>query len=452
MPPANSRTHKWGRAPGALPLLGHAARMIRDPYGFFAALPAHGELVDIEMGPFKATVVTSAELTHQVLMDDRAFDKGGRVYERTREVLGDGVVTCPHKEHRRLRRLAQPAFSATRHKAYARLMCEQIDLVTDAWSHGQEVDVLADMTTVAARTGVAAFFAGHLSSPDLAKTPEDLTTVSHGVYRRMLLPEPLAKIPTPGKRRYDRSRARLRSTIDGVIADYRRTGDDHGDLLSMLLATTEDELTDTELNDAAITFFFGATDTIAITISWALHLISMDRRIEEGLHREVDAVLAGRAAVHDDLDRLVLTKQIIIETLRLYPPIWIFTRKVSHDTPLGEHRIPAGTDVVICPYLIHHSSELYPDAERFDPSRWDGKGLEHVRKPSQKAIIPFGAGARKCMGDAFAINEITLALASITARWRMQAVAPTAVRRAPGAILGPTGLRLRALARDTQRP
>ncbi|WP_186768212.1 cytochrome P450 [Streptomyces qinzhouensis] len=451
MPTAIPRTPGRNPAPGALPLLGHAASMLRDPLGFFAGLPAHGELVDIKMGPFKALVVTTPELIHQVLMDDRTFDKGGAVYERTREVLGDGVVTCPYKEHRRLRRLAQPAFSPARHASYSRIMCEQIARVTETWSDGQEIDILTDMTTVAARTGVAAFFAGHLSSPSLAKTPKDLATVSRGVYRRMIVPAPLDKIPTPGKRRYDRSRARLRSTIGGVIADYRRTGEDHGDLLSMLLATTGDTLTDTELNDAAITFFFGATDTIAITISWALHRVSMDRRIEEALHREVDTVLGDRtAAGHDDLEHLVLTQQIITETLRLYPPVWIFTREVSTDTRLGGHHIPAGTDVVISPYLLHHSAELHPDPERFDPSRWETKGLEPIRRNVLPEILPFGGGARGCMGETFAINEITLALANISARWRMRAVDSAAVRPTSGAILGPSGLRLRAVARDTE--
>ncbi|MFF3551944.1 MULTISPECIES: cytochrome P450 [Streptomyces] len=452
MSTAIPRTPGRNPAPGALPLLGHTASMLKDPLGFFAALPAHGDLVDIRMGPFKAVVVTTPELIHQVLMDDRTFDKGGPVYERTREVLGDGVVTCPYSEHRRLRRVAQPAFSPARHAAYARIMCEQTARVTDTWSDGREIDILADMTTVAARTGVAAFFAGHLSSPSLAKTPKDLATVSRGVYRRMLLPAPLDRIPTPGKRRYDRSRARLRSTIGGVIAEYRRTGEDHGDLLSMLLATTGEGLTDTELNDAAITFFFGATDTIAITISWALHRISTDRRIEEAFHTEVDTVLDGRtAAGYDDLERLVLTRRIITETLRLYPPIWLFTRKVSTDTELGGHRVPAGTNVVISPYLVHRSGELHPDPERFDPSRWETKGLEPVRRGVLPEILPFGGGARGCMGETFAINEITLALTNIAARWRLLAVDPAAVRPTSGAILGPSGLRLRAAARTPER-
>ncbi|MFE0426404.1 cytochrome P450, partial [Streptomyces sp. NPDC058953] len=230
MPPTNPRTAGRRQAPGALPVIGHAVSMLRNPHGFFAGLSAHGDLVDIRMGPFKATVVTSPELVYEVLMDDKTFDKGGLVYERTREVLGDGVVTCPHSEHRRLRRVAQPAFSAGRQEAYTRLMREQIDQVTEVWSHGQEIDILADMTTVAARTGVAAFFAGHLSSPDLVKTPKDLATVSRGVFRRMVLPSPLDRIPTPGKRRYDRSRARLRATKEPDIADKQRTRDDQADL------------------------------------------------------------------------------------------------------------------------------------------------------------------------------------------------------------------------------
>ncbi|MFI6639056.1 cytochrome P450 [Streptomyces sp. NPDC050504] len=440
------------RAPGALPLLGHAVSMLKDPFSFLTRLPDHGDLVEIRMGPFPATVVTSAQLARQVLLDDKTFDKGGPIYDRGREVLGNGVVTCPHQDHRRLRRLAQPAFTPARHEAYARVMCEQIARVTGAWTPGKPVDVLEDTMDIATRTAVAVLFSGHLSSPALAETLHDFATVMEGIYWRSVTPPPLDRLPTPGKRRYDRSRARLRATIDGVIQDYRRTGRDHHDLLSLLLATSGETLSDRELNDAAVTFFVAATDTTAITVSWALHRISLDPETEQALHTEVDAVLAGRPARHDDLEKLVVTDRIVTETLRLYPPVWILTRKVTRDTLLGGHPLRAGTNLVVSPYVIQHRADLYPDPERFDPARWEGKRSVRVRKQVQDEIIPFGAGARKCMGDVFAMTEATLALATIASRWRMEATDPAAVHPALSALLGPRGLILRALPRTQGLP
>jgi cytochrome P450 len=437
------------RVPGALPLVGHVVPLLRDPLAFVRSLAAYGDLVEVRLGPVKTVIVCTPELTRRVLLDDRTFDKGGPVFGRFREIAGNGLVSCPHADHRRQRRLLQPAFRHARLAGYATVMAEQITAGVGSWQDGRIIDVTAEMQMIAGRSGVATMFADALSPATLGRLVADLNTVLAGIYRRVLLPPFLDRLPTPANRRYDRVRARLRHTLGELIATYQAGGVDHGDLLSIVLATRDAAgdghgLTETEVVDQLVTFFIGGTESTAVTMAWALYLLGRHPEIEERLHKEVDAVLNGPVPTFDDLSRLDLTGRIITETLRLYPPAWILTRTTTSDADLGGHRVPAGTAVAFSPYLIHHRPDVYPDAERFDPDRWDART---TASPPRDAVIPFGAGARKCIGEAFGMTEATIALATIAARWRLEPVSAREVRPALGFAMIPKSLRMRVRAR-----
>ncbi|WP_200302769.1 cytochrome P450 [Streptomyces adelaidensis] len=444
-------------APGALPLLGHTLRFLRDPLRFLRSLPAVGDLVTIRLGPFDALVVCAPELTRRVLLDDRTFDKGGFLFDRSREFLGNGLGTCPHKDHRRQRRMIQPAFHRGRLPGYAQEMRAQARAVTDAWQAGRTIDVLAETTTISLRTTAATIFS---AAPAALRESlaADLVTLEEGVFRRMLLPPHTDAIPTPGKRRYDRAYTRSQQTINRIIADYRADGIDHGDLMSMLLAAQDDlaapgaegaRLSDEEVRDQVMSFLFASTDTIGKALAWALHLLGRHPRIAERLHAEVDEVLTDGVATFEDLPRLEMTRNIVTETMRLYPPGWLLTRTTTVDTELGGRQIPAGTDVVLSPYQIHHRADLYTDPENFDPDRW---APERVKAIPRDAYLTFGTGARKCIGDAYAMTEATLVLATIAARWRLEHTSGRRrVRAAPYALaLGPKELYMRTVARAGQ--
>jgi pentalenene oxygenase len=450
MPADNS----FATAPGALPLFGHTLRFLRDPLHFLRSLPAFGDVVTIRLGPVNALVVCTPELTRRVLVDDRTFDKGGFLFDRGREVVGNGLATCPYQEHRRQRRLIQPTFHRANLPAYAREMSAQVRAAADAWQPGRTIDVLAETTMLSLRTATATFFS---ATPAAVRESliTDMATVGAEAYRRMLLPPRAAAIPTPGKRRFDRARTRFRQTVDCVIADYRADNVDRGDLMSMLLAAQDDlagpdaqgYLSDDEVSDQVMTFFFAATETLGASLAWALHLLGRHPRIEERLHAEVDAVLNDRVATFEDLPRLEVTRNIITETQRLYPPTWLLTRRTTVDTELGGRAVLAGTVVVYSPYLVHHRADLYRDPERFDPDRWVP---ERAKSIPRDAYLAFGAGARKCIGDSVAMTEATLALATIAARWRLEPAPGRQVKASPSALLNPTGLYMRTLTRERE--
>jgi cytochrome P450 len=192
-----------------------------------------------------------------------------------------------------------------------------------------------------------------------------------------------------------------------------------------------------------MTFFFGASDTTASTVAWALSLLAAHPEVERRAQAEVDRVLGGGIPTPQNVADLELLGRVVPETVRLYPIAWLFSRTVTQDTELGGFDLTAGTDLVISPYLIHRRPDIYPEPDRFEPDRWRDS------PPNRTAYLPFGAGARKCIGDRLALAEATLILAAIMSRWQLvpATTQPVRPKKFP---LAPRRLRMRVRERIVQ--
>jgi cytochrome P450 len=434
-------------ARGAVPVIGHGVRLLRDPLRFLRSLPAQGELVALRVGGLSMVVVCDEGLTRQVLLEDRIFDKGGLVYERIREVVGNGVASCPYADHRRFRRLIQPAFHPHRLPGYANRMTEQLVRHTAGWRDGQVIDLYRDMMVLNVRIGLETIFSGALPPRVQREAADDVAAFLAGAYRRAVTPEALNRLTTPGNRRYFQARERLRGTLADLIAQ-RRGSPDTGDLLSALLAPARQDgvdapLSDEEVIDQLITFFVAGVEPAAGAVSWASLLLSRAPGSLRRFHAEVDAVLEGGPARHEHLRMLPFTRNVITETFRMYPAGWLFTRELTEDTVLGGHRLPAGVTVAYSPYLIHHRTDLHAAPEVFDPDRWPAGDRPPVNRAS---YIPFGGGPRRCVGEQFGFVQACLALASIGSRWILEPV-DREVRPAAELALRPKNLRVTCVAR-----
>ncbi|WKU48275.1 cytochrome P450 [Streptomyces sp. VNUA116] len=430
-------------APHSLPLLGHVLPLVRDPLAFLSSLPAHGDLVRIRMGPHSVVMVCDPALTRQVLLNDHVFDKGGPMYDRVREVVSDGLISCPHSRHRRQRRLCQPSFHPDRLSSYATVFVDAAEAVARSWRHGQVIDVATEMTKLATRVAVETMFTSALPPGAARQATADITTVVNGAFRRMITPPFLNRLPSAGNQQYHRAHSRLQHTARCVSTRRRAEGTDHRDLLSSLQNTTDPDslagdraLTDAELTDQVLTFFLAGAETTANALAWSLYLLARHPEVEERLCAETAGALGGAPPAFADLPALRTARNVFHETLRLYPPAWLLTRTVTRDTELGGVPLPAGSVIAFSPYLIHRRPDLYADAGRFDPGRWDGP------QPDRAAYLPFGAGARQCIGARFAVAEATLALTTITARWRLLPLTGRPLRPSAKVTLGPRGLRM----------
>ncbi|MFC3892464.1 cytochrome P450 [Lentzea rhizosphaerae] len=436
-------------APKRIPLIGHALPLLADPLQFLTALPETGDLVRVRVGPVQVVVVCDPELTRQVLVDDRTFDKGGPSFDSGLDDFGDGLASVPHSRHRRRRRLAQPSFHRSRYENYARMMSGHIDTATKGWRAGDVLDVRTEMTSLSMAIAVDTMFSSALPAARLRQAVDDLQTFVSGIHRTMVLPGPVARLPLPANVRYRAAVDRLRRTVREIVAERRATGGDHNDLLSSLLLARDGDdaadqgLTDSEVVDEVLTFFAAGSETIAGTISWALYLLASNPEEYQRLREEVDRVVADDAATFEDVPKLEFTNRVVTEALRLYPPAWIVTRSVTADTQLGAHTLPAGTFVAWSPYILHRQDSLFENAARFVPDRWDDALHE---QPHRTSFITFGGGARKCIGDHFSYVEATLALATITKRWTLELVDGERVKPAPSTTLYPKNLRMRVVS------
>ncbi|MFD5076531.1 cytochrome P450 [Streptomyces sp. NPDC058371] len=441
--PKTSTERPWriGTAPGALPLLGHVPALWRRPLEFLASLPAHGDLVEVRLGPSRAYLAAHPELVRHVLLNPRVFDKGG-VFDKARQLLGNSLSVSRGEEHRFQRRLIQPAFHTTKIAAYTTAVADDTRTVTNTWRPGETRDISDAMHALLMRVAARTLFSTGLDEATIEEARQCLRTVSHGIYKRTVAPlGVMEKLPTPGNRAYDRANARLRQIVAEMIAGRRRSDSDHGDLLSTLLQAehpdTGEKLDDGQVLDQVITFLVAGSETTASTLAFVFHLMGTLPEVEKRVHAEVDEALGGRTPVYDDLSALPYTRNVITEALRLYPPSWMAMRVAAEDVELGGRTIAAGTMILYSAYALHHNPELFPDPETFDPGRWEEERSAQVPRG---ALLPFGAGSHKCIGDVLALTETALIVATVAARWRLRPVPGTRLRPEPKATLEPGAL------------
>ncbi|MGW8398720.1 cytochrome P450 [Streptomyces lydicus] len=426
-------------APGAWPVLGHLPHMARSPLAFLRGLSQHGPLIVVRLMNRRVLAVTQPQLGRRLLTRDQQHtEKGGPVLEVMADTLGkDSLVTCPAAVHAQQRPLMQPAFSPARLKEYTTVVRDAVVEVTGSWRPGQTIRVEAEAYQIAALAVSRTLVAAPGATQAAAVLAKALPDISRGMYSRSLVPgEWFAKLPLGVNRRYERQMGIARSQINRVAVHYRSAGIDYEDVLSMVIAMSEKEPDPHQfVYNQALTFLFGGVETTAAALTWTLRLIDQHQDIAARLHSELDEVLDGRLPTHEDIGRLTYTQQVITEALRVFPPAWVGTRKVTKSLQWEEGTIPAGTELLFSPYALHRDPAAFPEPELFDPDRW---APGRVGAAQREGFFAFSAGRRKCIGDVFATNEMTIALAIILTRWQLkhQSNSPAA-RPTSRFILGP---------------
>ncbi|WP_231978112.1 pentalenene oxygenase [Streptomyces sp. TLI_053] len=442
-----------GTAPGAVPGAGHAWQMMRSPVRFMTSLAAHGDLVRIRIGPSTAYVPCHPELLRRVLTGDQVYDKGGVFYDRARDVAGNGLVTCPYRDHRRQRRLMQSAFTRPQLQHYAGAMHAEIEATTARWQDGQVIEAFPELYGLALRVVARTLWSTALDEELTRGVERAFDTVLNGLFRQMFLPRSLRRLPTPANRRYRAALRQLHEVTQRLIAGYEGApGSAAGatpDLLGALLAARDEDggrLSDAEVHDQVITVMAAGTETVAATLVWAFHRLSRHPEVAEELYREIDTVLGGRPVGWEDLPALPLTGRVVTETLRLHPPGWLFTRLTTTGTELAGVPLPVGSTLVFSPAAVARDPEAFPRPDEFRPDRW----LPEEESPlARQAFTAFGAGARKCLGDLYARTEAALVLATVLSRWRLDPEPDADVRAVPLAtVYRPRRLRLRLSERE----
>jgi cytochrome P450 len=294
------------------------------------------------------------------------------------------------------------------------------------WRDGERLDVAREMATYTLAVVGKTLFDADIEGE--AHEIGEALSAAIEAFNLSVLPfgELLERLPLPTTLRFRRGRERLDATIYRLIAERRASGEDRGDLLSMLLLAQDSEgdggtMSDLQLRDEAMTLLLAGHETTANLLAWTWYLLSQHPEAESRLHAEVDAIPSERLGA-DDLARLPFARAVLSESMRLFPPAWILGRRAMQAYHIGEHEIPKRTIVLTSQWIVHRDPRWWPEADQFRPERWmpGGSALDPSRP--KFSYFPFGAGTRVCIGEQFAWLEGTLALATIARRWRLRLV------------------------------
>jgi len=425
-------------APG-LPFFGNALAYMRAPLSFLRSTSERfGDVVDVALGPMKATLVSHPDLVEDVLVTrNKLWQKDVFLETTLRPVLGQGLLTSEGDFWRRQRRLAQPAFHRDRVASYASIMVEHAERLSRSWREGETRDVHADMMRITLEIVAEALFGARVG--DHARAVGDavaaiLAVVSDPV--ELFVPM-LKKLPTRNRRRFRRGVENLDAIIYGVIEERRRSGAEGDDLLSMLLHAKDDDgsrMSDRQLRDECMTLFLAGHETTAIALSWTWWLLSRHPRVAREVRSELRHVLGDRAPTVNDLRALARTQTVIQESLRLYPPAWSLGREAREDLELGGFRFRKGQQAWFCPWSIQRDPRWFDEPDAFRPERWDGDLAKTLHR---YAYFPFGGGPRLCIGQSFAQMEAVLILAVLARAWDVDVIAEPVP--APSVTLRPKG-------------
>lgn len=409
------------------PVLGVIRPIRRDPLGFLmGAFKEHGDVVRYRIGPLRSNLIAHPDGVKHVLQEHvKNYTKDHVSYDMVRWIAGDGLLTSRGETWLRQRRLAQPAFHRQRIAGFAELMVRRSEETLAAWEQaaatGRPVEVGDAMMRLALRIVGDALFGADVDA-QAEVISRNFHTVSDQVVTRFrsfnIIPPVL---PRRRDREWRQAAAALDAVIYGMIAERRRNEEDRGDLFSMLMLAQDEEtgerMNDRQLRDELLTMLVAGHETTATALTWAWALLDKHPHVAAKLHAELDAVLGERAPTLADLPQLAYTRMIIDETLRLYPPIYIFSRAVKADDSIGGYSLPKGSAVEICAYITHRHPAFWPDPERFEPERFTP---EQVAARHKYAYFPFSTGPRICIGNSFALMEATLALATLARRLRLR--------------------------------
>jgi cytochrome P450 len=408
--------------------------MNRDRLGMLTSAAArYGDAARLPVGPKALYLFNHPDHAKHVLAENAGNYHKGIGLVHARRALGDGLLTSEGELWRKQRRVIQPAFQAKRVAEQAGVIAEEAAALVERLRRrsGQVVDVPQEMTGLTLGVlGRTLLDAGLDRFPTLGA---DFAAVQdQAMFELATLSAVPTFLPLPRQLRFRSARRRLQGVVDRLVAERRGKATGRPDVLSRLITSADAEADPRvgrqRLRDELVTLLLAGHETTASTLSWSLHLLDQHPDVRARLREEAVAVLGDRAPTVDDLGRLTYTTMVLHEVMRLYPPVWLLPRKALAADEVGGFRVPAGADVLICPYALHRHPAFWRAPDRFDPERFHPDARDDRPK---YAYIPFGAGPRFCVGNNLGMMEAVFVLALVARDLRLTGLPGRPVRPEP---------------------
>lgn len=412
------------------PVAGHLPAMKLNRLQFLLdSVREHGDVVRLRFGWLTAHVLAHPDHVRHVLVDNhRNYDKETPGFDRLRFLLGNGLLTSEGSFWKRQRQIANPAFHKDRIAAFAPVMVRAAEEAATAWKalspthlndRAPTIDVTTEMMRLTLRVASLTLLSSDLSQ-EAGSVGQAVSLLLHEVTQRTIFPlsETLATWANP---KLKKAKADLIAIVERTIAERRATASrDQNDVLALFMRARDEEtgetMSDEQLRDEVMTMFLAGHETTANLLAWAFYLASKFPAAGAELRREVDEVVGDREITPDDVGKLVYHRRFLSETLRLYPPAWMIGRRARDTDIVGGFPIPRDSIVFLSPWVTHHHPAFFENPEGFDPDRFLPERFSEVPR---HAYFPFGAGARICIGQGFALMEAVLLLATIVRRVRL---------------------------------
>ena len=424
---------------------GSVTHFRRDQLGFYATCAReYGDVVETRMGPYRILLIYHPDAIEELLVTrSRDFVKSPGV-RFLRPLLGDGLLLSEGDTWLRQRRLVQPAFHRQRVAGYGDVMSAFAERQVADWKNGDVIEVHGEMMALTQAIVGKTLFDADVSG-DAHEVGQAARVLAEDFGARLasfrLMPYWL---PTPRNLRSRRAVRRLDQIIHRIIAERRASGEDRGDLLSMLLhaqdADDGSRMTARQVRDEAMTMFLAGHETTAVALSWTWYLLAQHPAAEACLADELREVLGGRAPAVADLPRLKYAGMAVTESMRLYPPAYAIGRQAARASEVAGQSIKPG-DIFVAPAcVVHRDRRWFEEPEAFRPERWAG---DLAQRLPRFAYFPFGGGPRQCIGNSFAQMEAVLLLATIAQRFRLSLVPGQRITPTPYVTLRPEpGIRM----------
>lgn len=411
---------------------GNTVRFLRHALDFSLELhQRYGDVVSVPTLKGRLTLIFHPDGVRHVLQENHLnYDKQIPEYRILSLILGNGLLTNDGKPWLHQRRLMQPAFHRDRVAAFATLMID----ATVAWLDHLETsnsvdndtpfDILHEMSRLTLTIVCNALFGSDLSDEEMQRVSRALGTSNHLLAEAYYLPW-LLLLPTPQRHQLRAPRRELYEVVDAIIRRRRMSGSQREDLLAMLLEARDEEtgegMSDQQMRDEIMTLLIAGHETTATTLAWTFYLLAQHPNVIANLYSEYQQALLGRLPQFNDLPQFPLTRMVVEETMRLYPPAWALGRRALAGDEIGGYTIPGGAYILVFQYVTHRRPDLWEQPDAFDPERF---AAERAAGRARFVYFPFSGGPRQCIGNQFAMMEAQLILATILSRYQLRLVSP----------------------------
>ncbi|PFA68113.1 cytochrome P450 [Bacillus sp. AFS015802] len=386
--------------------LGQLDRFRKDPLLFLEEQASKSEeRVQFRFANRTVHLLLCPALVKEVLVtQSRSFHKSNQFKELS-PLIGEGLVTSESPLHTKQRKIIQPYFTPKHIQGYMSEMIESATVMMDGWETGNPRDISKDMMEVTLAVITKTMF-----NMDVQEGHEKV-----GVHLEAILETATKRIrsffkpplswPLPELLQYKTSIQALKRVVGEIIQQRESQTEQKEDLLHALLNSRDEAgngMSREQLMDEVMTIFVAGHETTANLLSWFLYVLESDESVKEKVCSEIDKVVGSEELNGTHLSHLHYTRQTLQETLRLYPPVWMFGRVAVKDVEVGNHLIKKGENVLLSPYIMHRNKKYFKDPLVFDPERFSKDQEGNI--PSY-AYFPFGGGARVCIGNHFALQE-----------------------------------------------